>query len=102
MNKRWILLILVLGFMPMVLAMRPVDDALLKAASNGDPSLVQVLIEKQADVNVANKDGETPLYNAAEKGDQVIVALLLDKGANLKHVTTDGATALHIAAELGH
>jgi Ankyrin repeats (many copies) len=68
MTQRWMVLIAVLGFMPMILALRPVDEALLIASSKGDLSLVQTLIEKQADVNAANKDGETPLYNCNRDG----------------------------------
>src|SRR5262245_6479726 len=102
MRQRWMVLIAVLGLMPMLLAMRPVDEALLTAALKGDLSAAQTLLKQEANVNAANEDGTTPLFIAAEKGHQDIVALLLDNGADVKHTTTDGATPLHIAVEMGH
>jgi len=51
MTQRWMVLIAVLGLMPMLLAMRPVDEALLTAAFKGDLDEVTKLIKKEADVN---------------------------------------------------
>ena len=36
MTQRWMVLIAVVGLIPLLLAMRPVDEALLAAASKGD------------------------------------------------------------------
>ena len=91
-QRRWVVLIAVLGLMPMLLAMRPVDDALLKAAFKGDLSEVNALIKKEADINAANTGGFTPLLVAAEKGHREIMALLVDKGADVNQATTEGAT----------
>src|SRR4026208_2510202 len=102
MKQRWMVLIALLGLIPIILAMRPVDEALLTAAHKGDLGEAPRAIEKGADVNAADKDGITPLYRAAEKGHQDTVALLLDKGADVKQMTMDGATPLHIAVEMGH
>ena len=102
MKQRWMVLIAVFGLMPMILAMLPVDEALITAAHKGDLSEATRAIENGANVNAADEDGITPLYRAAEKGHQDAVALLLDKGADVKQVTTDGATPLHIAVEMGH
>jgi uncharacterized protein len=44
--------------------------------------LVQALIDGNADVNVQNMFGETPLHWAAQKGNCSITALLLINGAN--------------------
>ena len=70
MIQRWMVLIVVLGLMPMLLAMRPVDNALLNAASKGDLGQVQALLKNEANINTANKDGETPLFSAAENGSE--------------------------------
>jgi Ankyrin repeats (3 copies) len=102
MTQRWMGLIAVVGLIPLLLAMRPVDEALLAAASKGDLGEITRAVEKGADVNAADEDGITPLYRATEKGHQDAVALLLDKGANLKQETMDGVTPLHIAVERGH
>ena len=103
MTQRWMVPIAVLGLMPMLLAMRPVDEALLNAAFKGDLGEVNKLIKKEADVNAANAGGFTPLIAAAEKGHQKIVALLLTQGAEVKQATTDnGTTPLIVAAERGY
>ena len=47
MTRRWIVLIAVLGLMPILLAMRPVDDVLLKAAFKGDLGEVNTQIKKR-------------------------------------------------------
>ena len=61
------------------------------------------LLNKRADVNIQNKNGETALHPAAEKEHEALVRLLLEKEARAniqdKH---DGETALHRAAEEGH
>src|ERR1041385_7632667 len=103
MTRRWMMLIAVLGLMPTLLAMRPVDEALLNAAFKGDLGEVNKLIKREADVNAVNSGGFTPLIAAAEKGHQKIVALLLTHGAEVKQATTDnGTTPLIVAAENGH
>ena len=103
MTQRWMVLIAVLGLIPMLLAMRPVDEALLNAAFKGDLGEVNKLIKKEADVNAANAGGFTPLIAAAEKGHQKIVALLLTHGAEVKQATTDnGTTPLIVAVEKGY
>ena len=102
MTQRWIVLITVLGLMPILLAMRPVDDVLLKAAFKGDLGEVTTQIKREADVNAANPVGFTPLLVATKKGHQEVVALLLDHGAEVTQATTDGESPLYVAAEQGH
>jgi hypothetical protein len=84
--------------MPILLAMRPVDDVLLKAAFKGDLGEVHTQIKKEADVNAANTFGFTPLLVAIKKGHQEVVALLLDHGAEVTQATTDGESPLYVAA----
>ena len=43
--------------------------------------MVELLISKDADVNVAAKDGRTPLQAAKKKGHAEVVELLLKHGA---------------------
>src|SRR6185503_5154497 len=103
MIQQWKVLIAVLGLMPMLLAMRPVDESLLAASSKGDLGEVQTLLKREANVNAANEEGTTPLFIAAEKGHRDIVALLLDKGADVKQERADsGEPPLFIAAQEGH
>jgi ankyrin repeat protein len=63
--------------LPILLAMGPVDDALLKAAFEGDLGEVSMLLKKEVDVNAANGGGFTPLIVATEQGRLDIVAMLL-------------------------
>ena len=53
MKQHWMVLIAVLGLMPMILAMRPVDEILLTAAHKRDLGEATRAIEKGADVNAA-------------------------------------------------
>jgi len=45
---------------------------------------VKLLLEKGADVEFENGDGETPLLWATWNGNEAVVKLLLEKGANVK------------------
>ena len=74
---------------------------LIVAASAGGQPMVEWLLEKGADVNAANKAGQTALILAASGGRTAIVRLLLDKGANPGAKTIGGQTALEMAAHEG-
>jgi ankyrin repeat protein len=43
---------------------------------------VQLLIQRQADIDALNGDGATPLILAAEVGDEVLVKFFLENGCN--------------------
>jgi len=66
MNRRWMVLVAVLGLMPMLMAMRSVDEKLLKAALKGDQKQVQGLLKKGAEVKTPDSDGFTPLFIATQ------------------------------------
>ena len=59
--------------------------------------LIQLLVEKGADVNVANVSGNTPLHIATEMGNEPLVNFLLDHGADAKAKNNIGDTPLHSA-----
>ena len=75
----------------------------LHVASNaGHDSVVAVLIQFGARVDVANADGDTPLHLACSEGRVGAARVLLDNGsANVDTKNSDGRTALHAAAEKG-
>jgi cytohesin len=52
-----------------------------EAARNGQIEVAKALIAAGANVNLANKDGETPLYRATLYGHTEIVKLLEAAGA---------------------
>jgi ankyrin repeat protein len=72
------------------------------AASLSHVKVVQMLVDKGADVNQANTDGDTPLKIAAQQGHLEVVGFLVDKGANVNYADKDGVTPLKISAQKGH
>lgn len=77
---------------------------LLWAAENGHQEIVQLLIEKGANIESKNsRYSQTPLLWAAENGHQEIVQLLVEKGADIESKdTSSGRTPLLWAARNGH
>ena len=70
------------------------------AAQGGHREIVELLLEKGADVNVKNIASETPLHYAAAMSHKEIVELLITEGAVLNSGTSNGSTPLHYAANL--
>jgi ankyrin repeat protein len=58
--------------------------------------LVRLLIERGADIEAKDKDGQTVLHVAA-RGDYAITALLLEHGADVNATDVHGITPLHTA-----
>jgi ankyrin repeat protein len=77
------------------------DTALFLAAERDHAMLVRVLVEKGADVNVANKVGKTALHGASAWGYKEVVSYLLRSNANVYAEDYKGQTALHYAARGG-
>jgi Ankyrin repeats (3 copies)/Ankyrin repeat len=73
------------------------------AAEKGHEAVVELLVEKGAELEAKDKDyGRTPLSWAAEKGHEAVVKLLLDKGAELEAKDYNyGQTPLIWAVEKG-
>ena len=79
------------------------------AAGNGHASLVKVLIEAGAHVNVRTSNVNpgsasmhTALYVAAQEGHALVVMDLIKAGADLNIATSKNCTPLFIAAQNGH
>jgi ankyrin repeat protein len=69
---------------------------------NDQYSTVKLLLEKEVDVNVLDKNGKTPLHWAAgRRGYDSIVKLLLEKGVDVNVLDKNGWTPLHYTAESG-
>lgn len=77
------------------------EELLSWAAKNGHEAVVELLLEKGADLESRNNIGRTPLSLAAEKGHEATVKLLLEKGANLESIDHIGRTPLSLAVEKG-
>jgi uncharacterized protein len=75
----------------------PLMHAIL--AEHADPSLVQVLIDRGADVNANDRQQWTPLLFAARNQRAAIVKQLLDAGADVDAADMYGNTPLGRAIE---
>ena len=76
---------------------------LLMACNIGNLEIVKLLIEKGADLDRVNKDGETPLFVACQNGNEKVVKLLLDTGGvDLNQANNKGETPLFRACINGH
>lgn len=63
--------------------------------------VMTALIEAGANVNIADSQGQTPLFYAARRGNIPGIRLLLAKGAEYYHADTHGDTARNIAFSMG-
>lgn len=72
------------------------QTALLRALSQNETQEAQSLLAQGANINVADKQGETPLMEAIEHGSSLIVPLL-EKGADPNIVIASGLTPLQQA-----
>jgi len=76
-------------------------SALLWAAYQSSPELVQALLKAGADVNAANSFGVTALLQSARYGDADTMSALLKAGADIKKAEREGETPLMAAARAG-
>jgi hypothetical protein len=67
-----------------------------------DGSVVRLLLEHGADINVQNQIGRTPLHRASMIGALGVVRLLLEHGADVEAKNNVGETALQEAADMEH
>lgn len=72
------------------------------SAQNGHRTVLSLLIQADAEIDVKRMDGATPLWIAAQMGQDHICKVLLQNGANVDTVRCDGATPLFKAAHKGH
>jgi hypothetical protein len=82
------------------------DNHSLHLIPNSDTGyrMAQLLIDSNADVNLANRQGFTPLHNAVSTRNEALVKLLLSQrniDAN-KRTYMDGDSPLHIACKAGY
>lgn len=71
------------------------------AAINGNPAIVEALIEHGAIIDVPDKKKRTPLYMAAGEGNDQVVKLLLEYDADPNAISKGKYGPLHAAAYTG-
>jgi hypothetical protein len=77
-------------------------SALLRAATQGQATDVQLLLDRGAGIESEDEESKTALHLAAENGHEPVVLLLLDRGADIAAKGLHDRIALHQAAENGH
>lgn len=77
------------------------QSLLIHAAYQDDPNLVEMLIQKGADVSHRDGGGKTALHAAAWNNRVQNSRVLIDSGADVEIRTADGHTPLFIAAICG-
>jgi len=74
---------------------------LIVAIMSGATGTVKLLLDRGADVNLADSRGRTPVILAVAEGHSEVVDILLKKGANVHTRTDAGSTALMFAVQKG-
>jgi ankyrin repeat protein len=78
------------------------NTALHLALSSHKMDIVQVLLNREVDVNHPNALRITPLMLAAREGSDVMLQLLIEKKADINSARNNGWTALMYAAQSGY
>jgi ankyrin repeat protein len=71
------------------------------ASYHGVKDAISVLKECNADMNLGNIDGESPLFIAVESGQKEIVQVLLANGANHSTPNNAGVKPVDLAQKFG-
>ena len=76
--------------------------ALHYACLYGHTLVAEYLIQRGAEVNCRNKDGDLPIHDACLRGHLDIVKLLITKGSDFTSTNNNGRTPLHYASLYGY
>ncbi|MFC1781833.1 ankyrin repeat domain-containing protein [Planctomycetota bacterium] len=72
------------------------------ASIRGNKDVIELLVDKNADINDTSDRGQTPLFKAVTNGQEDVVEFLITKGADTNVKNSASTTALHIAARNGN
>ncbi|XP_014286854.1 putative ankyrin repeat protein RF_0381 isoform X2 [Halyomorpha halys] len=73
-------------------------DGLAPIHLTSESSIIKILFEMGADINIKTEEGETALYCASARGALELVRALVQQGAAIDRQTYEGKTALMIAS----
>lgn len=65
---------------------------------SGHPSVITILVQAGAGVNIQDSAGNTALHLGSERGHENVVRILLEEGANLNIANNEGM----LPVELSH
>ncbi|NKB57665.1 MAG: hypothetical protein GKS00_15165 [Alphaproteobacteria bacterium] len=82
-----------------ILSSKENSKLLIEAAYIQNYAGVLAALETDADVNIVDRDGRTPLTHAVTDKEFEIVKLLCERGADVKAKDSSDWTALHFAAQ---
>jgi ankyrin repeat protein len=75
---------------------------LVKAASEGNETMVRILLNEEVNVDAMDEDGTSALHNAARNGHKAVVLLLLEHKADANARDYCRETAMHWGVKNGH
>jgi ankyrin repeat protein len=78
------------------------DAELFVRATRRDTQKLSDVLDRGADVNASNHQGETPLMYASAAGLPETVTLLVNRGADVNAANNAGWSALKYASKAGH
>ncbi|XP_060135093.1 ankyrin repeat domain-containing protein 53, partial [Zootoca vivipara] len=81
---------------------RPIHLVLSKESRNAALECLQYLIHKQADVNVQNQSGVSPLHKAASEGRENCIHVLIKAGADVHMRDYEGQKPIDLCRMWGH
>lgn len=73
------------------------NSMLYEACSYGQITIINFLLDNNANINKQNHRGWTPLHRACDRGFPTVTELLLERGADCELQTTDGQQAIDFA-----
>ncbi|KAJ8300500.1 hypothetical protein KUTeg_022019 [Tegillarca granosa] len=76
--------------------------ALMFASDNASFTVVELLLQNGAKIDLCDNDGSTSLMLASQNGHSSVVELLLQNGAKIDLCDNDGSTSLMLASQNGH
>lgn len=74
---------------------------LYSAAMNGNAEILNLLLEKEAEITIAN-GGWTPVNAASSNSYLEVVELLVEKGSDITVASNNGWTPVNAASNNGH